>query len=248
MPKLDGLRVVVTRAAHQNEELSKLLRTHGAEVIHLPLIGIAPPLNPKPLQNAASNADTYDWIIFSSANALRAFRDVFHGTPESLSARIAAVGPATREAAEQAGFRVHLVPTSYIAESLAEAFSHENLAGRRILIPSAAVTRDVIPAALRERGALVEVVEAYRNVIPQESVTHAPLVFQPPYPDWITFASSSAVDHLVKLIGAEQILHSRLATIGPATSTTVRSHHLPVHAEATTHTVAGLVEALIHSL
>ena len=248
MATLDGLRVVVTRAAHQIEELAGPLRTLGAEVIALPLIGIAPPLNPEPLRHAASQANSYDWIIFTSANAVAAFVAVFSGPFKSMTARIATVGSATRVTAEQAGFYVDLVPEDYISESLAEALRGEELSGHRILIPSAAISRDVVPVALRQRGATVDVVEAYRNVIPPEAAALVPHIFKPPYPDWVTFASSSAVDHLVQIAGAEPLTHSKIATIGPATSNTVRKYRLSVKAEAKTHNVAGLAEALVTGL
>lgn len=244
MGELEGLRVVVTRAAHQLEELAGPLRTLGAEVLALPMIGIVPPLDSEPLRQAALSASSYRWIIFTSANAVTAFVSAFNGSPNSIAARIATVGAATREAAEQAGLHVDLVPANYIAESLAEALAGEDLAGRRILIPSAAVSRDVVPAALRQRGATVDVVEAYRNVTPPEAAALAPRIFRPPYPDWVTFASSSAVDHLVQLIGVEPLSHSKIATIGPATSNTVRKHRLSVDAEARAHDVTGLVEAV----
>ncbi len=247
MASLDGLRIVVTRAAHQLEELASPLRALGAEVIPLPLIGIAPPLGPALLRSAASSANSYDWIIFTSANAIAGFLSAFNGSPGSITARIATVGSATRDAAERAGFHVDLVPENYIAESLAEALSGEELSGRRILIPSAAVTREVVPVALRQRGAQVDVVEAYRNIIPPEAAALAPQVFRPPYPDWVTFASSSAVDNLMHLTGREPLTHSKVATIGPATSNTARKHLLSVTSEAKTHNIKGLVEALAAS-
>lgn len=236
------MRVVITRAAHQNQELVKLLTDIGAEVIVLPLIGIAPPLDPEPLRQAAASVDQYDWIIFSSANAVAAFSPKL-----PARARVAAVGPATRDAAQRAGWTVALVPEQYVAESLVDALQAESLQGRRILIPSAAVTRDVVPPALRQLGAIVDVVEAYRNVIPAEAAPLALQIFRAPYPDWITFASSSAVRHLIELVGAEPLTHSKIATIGPATSATVRSFGLAVGAEGRTHTITGLVEVLVQA-
>jgi uroporphyrinogen-III synthase len=161
-----------------------------------------------------------------------------------VRAKVATIGTATRDAAQRAGWTVALVPEQYVAESLVDSLQIEPLRGRRILIPSAAVTRDVVPPALRRLGAVVDVVEAYRNVIPAEAASLALHIFQPPYPDWITFASSSAVHHLVELIGVEPVTHSKIATIGPATSATVRYYGVSVHAEGKTHTIAGLVEAL----
>lgn len=245
---LTGMRVVVTRAAHQAEELAGPLRDLGAEVILVPVIEIAPPADPTPLHDAARRADDYDWIIFTSANAVEAFGTLLPAPPAACKARIATVGVATRESAEQHGFSVTLVPARYVAESLVEAFKAMDLNGSRILIPSAAVTRDVVPAELRKRGAHVEVVEAYRNVLPPEAAERAASAFRKPYPDWVTFASSSAVDNLVRLIGPDRVSTVRIATIGPITSQTVRAHGLSVAAEAVDHTVEGLVNAICKSM
>jgi uroporphyrinogen-III synthase len=244
MRTLEGLRVVVTRAPHQGEQLATLLRGVGAEVILLPLIAIAPPLNSEPLHDAAVHSNEYDWIIFTSANAVAAFADQIPERPQTWKARIATVGAATRDAAEARGFPVDVTPIEYVAESLVEALSGEDLNHRRVLIPSAAVTRDVVPGELRKRGAQVEVVEAYRNVIPHEAADLAAAIFQEPYPDWVLFASSSAVHNLVGLIGLERLHRTKIATIGPITSCTVHKHGLTVAAQAQTHTAQGLVDAL----
>src|SRR4051794_12618096 len=150
MSALEGVRVVVTRAEHQAEELAGPLRQLGAEVILLPTIAIAPPANLRPLREAVRLANEYDWIIFSSQNSVDAFAShIRFGDLQTF--KVAAVGRATREAAEQRGFKVHLVPEKYVAESLVEAFASVNVSGKRILIPSAAVTRDVIPRALEQQ-------------------------------------------------------------------------------------------------
>ncbi len=242
--RLAGKRIVVTRAAHQAEELARPLRELGAEVILVPVIGIARPADPGRLRDAAMHADEYDWIIFTSANGARAFAAELSDSPAKCTARVAAVGSATREIAEQYGFKVTLVPERYIAESLVEAFADHDVNGCRILIPSAAVTRDIVPAELRRRGAQVDVVEAYRNVIPHEAAACAADAFRQPYPDWVTFASSSAVDNLVQLIGTARLQLVKIATIGPITSKTVRKHGLPVAAEAVPHTMEGMVKAI----
>jgi uroporphyrinogen III methyltransferase/synthase len=245
MRPLDGVQVVVTRAAHQAEEMSAPLRDLGAEVILVPVIGIAPPADPAPLDQAAKRANEYDWIIFTSANAVSGFVAACPLSPVECKARVATIGSATREAAEQHGFRVTLVPERYVAESLVEAFAATDLHGRRILIPSAAVTRDIVPADLRKRGAEVEVVEAYRNVMPPGSPERAALVFREPYPDWVSFASPSAIDNLIKLIGAGPLRAVKIATIGPVTSEAVRRHGLPVSVEAVDHTAEGMVLAIL---
>jgi uroporphyrinogen III methyltransferase/synthase len=119
------------------------------------------------------------------------------------------------------------------------------LDGKRILIPSAAVTRDVVPNELRNRGAEVDVVQAYQNVIPFNAPGQAAEIFQEPLPDWITFASSSAVDHLLALVPIDVVKEIKIASIGPATSATAQNHGITVTAEALQHTMAGLIEAMI---
>lgn len=244
MKPLAGLRVVVTRAAHQAEELACPLREQGAEVILLPVIDIAPPEDPKPLC-AAARTDAYRWVIFTSANAVRFFAAELRRAGRECKARIAAVGSATREAAEVNGFQVQLVPERYVAESLADAFAAEDLAGCRILIPSAAVTRDAVAPALRQRGARVDVVEAYRTILPPQASEQARAVFQRPYPDWVTFASSSAVRNFVSITKTDLLQQIKIATIGPSTSETVCQYGLVVNAEASIQTREGLVDAIV---
>jgi uroporphyrinogen-III synthase len=243
-PKLEGVRVALTRAIHQADELARPLRALGADVILVPVIAIESIAHPEALRRAVAQCDEYDWIVFSSSNAVLAFvAELLPRTPRDCKARVAAVGEATRKAAELRGFQVALTPQQYVAEALVEAFP-QHLHGQRVLIPSAAITRDVIAPALRKRGAKVEVVEIYRNVIPANAEDKARAAFQDP-PQWVTFSSSSAVDNLVALIGPSPITRSKIATIGPITSATVRKHGLTVSAEANPHTSLGLVNAIL---
>lgn len=244
MPSLAGIKIVVTRAAHQAEELAAPLRALGAEVLLLPLIGIAPPFDPMPLRAAAARCASYDWILFTSANGVKAFSELLSSP---CRAAVAAVGKATCEAAERLGFRVRLVPERYVAEALLEALSAEDLRGKRILIPSAAETRDVLPGALEELGARVEVVTAYRNVIPEEAVRDASAVLSESAPDWATFASSSAVEHAVQLAGTEVLARMKIASIGPITSASLRKHGLSPHIEAQPHSIEGLVQSILQA-
>ena len=244
MKKLDGLRVVVTRAAHQADELASILEERGAEVLLLPVIGIAPPADPRALELAAEQAHQYDWIVFTSANAIHAFIGALPPKWSGIGPRIATVGSATRAIAERAGLQVSLTPERYVAEALVESFGSEDLAGRRILIPSAAVTRDVVAPALRARGAIVEVVEAYRNVIPDGAGARAAEIFREPFPDWVTVASTSAVENLVRLTGTQNLARVKIASIGPVTSSAVRAHGLNVAEEAVPHTMLGLAESI----
>lgn len=245
MNALAGHRVVVTRAAHQAEELARPLRDAGASVILLPMIEIAPPADPDPLRRAAAKLDEYDWIIFSSTNAVAALAGHLSERQGTPCAHIAVVGIATREAVQRLGWHVDVMPAQFVAESLIEALPRGSLQDQRILLPAAAVIRDVIPRTLRDRGALVDVVEAYRNIVPEKAAAQAKLTFSGrPLPDWVTFTSSSAIDNLVSAVGTDSISGVRIASIGPVTSATICRHGLSVHAEPRDHTIPALVKAM----
>ncbi len=241
---LRGLRIVVTRAAHQAAELAEPLSALGADPILLPMIELAPPEDKEPLQTAAAQADQFDWVIFTSANAITSFMAEVPDSGDWFRPRVATVGAATREVAEYYGLRVALTPEKYVAEALVEAFQNVNLEGKRVLIPSAAVTRDVVPAALRRMGADVTVVEAYRSIMPPHAAAQAQRVFCDPLPDWVTFASSSAAENLLRVVDVETLRQIHIASIGPITSETVRKHGLEVKAEAAAHDIPGLVQAI----
>jgi uroporphyrinogen-III synthase len=248
MRTLVGKRIVVTRAVHQAEELAAPLRELGADVISLPTIAILPPRDTRPLEIAASRIDQYDWIVFSSTNAVSALASYLGEQALPSKTSVATVGTATREAAESLGWRVDLVPDEFVAESLVLAMARESLRGKRILIPSAAVTREVVPRALREAGAVVDVVEAYRNDVPAGLESKARQIFATPQkPDWLTVTSSSAVENLVKSIGTEPLNGVRIASIGPITSGIIRKQGLAVHVEPAEHTIPALVEAIVNA-
>lgn len=257
MNGLAGRHVVVTRAAHQAEELAGPLRDVGASVLLLPLIEIAPPADPALLRRAALDIDQYDWIVFSSTNAVAAVAGFLPSRQKPPRGRIAVVGSATEQAIKRLGWHADVVPQEFVAESLVEALSPVNLRGRRLLLPSAAVTRDVIPRALRECGALVDVVEAYRNIIPGDAASRARNLFAKlPYPDWLTFTSPSCVENLVSILGTNPVATGKpdlladvssmiyIASIGPVTSGALRRYGFPVHAEPEEHTIPGLVRAM----
>jgi uroporphyrinogen III methyltransferase/synthase len=246
---LFGRRIVVTRAADQAAELSCRLRALGAEPQELPVISLEPPTDPAPLDRAIQNLASYDWVIFTSANGVRFFLNRLDQSQQdlrSLRARICVIGPATRKAIEDLHLKVDLMPKEYVAESLIQAFAAENLAGQRVLLPRAAVARDVIPEELAKLGANVDVVEAYCNVVPPDAPARAREIFSAEKkPDWITFTSSSTVKNLIAIAGREAIEGVRIASIGPVTSSTLCAHGLKVDVEAGQFTIDGLVEAIL---
>jgi uroporphyrinogen III methyltransferase / synthase len=242
---LAGVSVVITRAREQASELAVLLQAAGARVIELPLIELRDPENWQPVDDAVARLHTYRWILFTSANSVRYFGTRLTGEVSNIPARVCCIGPKTREVAEKAGWRVDLVPREYVAESVAEAFAAEDLAGARILLPRAAVARDLVPQALRERGAQVDIVDVYRNIIPEDAARNANAVFgESVKPDWIAFTSSSTVKNLLACVSRESLENVKIASIGPVTSETARKHALHIDVEAMPHTMEGLVNAI----
>jgi uroporphyrinogen-III synthase len=258
---LAGVRIVVGRARHQASALSSGLRALGAIVFEIPFIEIRKPRSYKSLDSALNNLHAYNWLILTSVNGVDALWERLHRlglTNRQLKhLKVAAIGPATKQAIEKRGIKVNVVPEEYIAESV--VYSLRNQVGaKRVLLARARVARDVIPRELRKLGAKVDVVEAYETVIPKSSRRRlrAMLKDSKHRPHVITFTSSSTVRNFVTLLGknlwhgptrprkASPLDGVRLASIGPITSSTLRELGLPVHVEAKKYTIPGLIKVL----
>ncbi|HEX5234649.1 MAG TPA: uroporphyrinogen-III synthase [Silvibacterium sp.] len=248
---LSGRRVLVTRARHQAGRLSKELAKLGAEAIEVPAIEILPPENFEQLDEALLNLRRYEWLIVTSANAVRAIEarraELKIAAADFAHLKIAAVGGTTARTAEEAGLRISLIAKEYVAESLAAELLETG--GGCYLIARAAVAREVIPDALRARGAEVDVVEAYRTVVPRSSVERIAAIFSGELPDAATFTSSGTVTnffHLLQEAGYKrQPEDLRAISIGPVTSQTLRDFGWEPAAEADPHDVEGLIAATV---
>jgi uroporphyrinogen III methyltransferase/synthase len=248
---LFGRRIVVTRARDQAEALAGTLRALGADAIEMPAIEIVPLADYGPLDRAIAELASYDWLIFTSANGVRYFMERLDQSRQDLRAlrgRICAIGDATRNALRTLHLKVDLMGEEFVAESLVEAFRMIDLAGKRMLLPRAAVARDILPRKLRERGACVDVVEAYRTVAPEGLARQAGEVFSGGRrPDWITFTSSSTVQNFVRTAGAGVLRGVKVASIGPVTSATAKKLGLQISIEAKIFTSDGLVAAILET-
>jgi uroporphyrinogen-III synthase len=252
---LAGKRIVVTRARHQAGELSAELEKLGGEAIEVPAIEIVPPISFGRIDKALRNLRQYEWLIVTSANAVRAIRDRMAMLKIELSnfahLKIAAVGATTARALEGAGLVASVIPKEYVAESLIEALGEETR-NLRVLIVRAAIARDVIPEALEKRGAQVQVLEAYRTIVPQSSIEKIKELFAGEPPNAATFTSSSTVTNFFQLLheAGYDGRPKRMAaiSIGPVTSQTLRDHEWEPAAEADPHDVSGLVAATVRAL
>jgi uroporphyrinogen III methyltransferase/synthase len=234
---LFGQRIVTTRDRAQAPELTDRLTALGGEVVECPVIEI------RPIEFEVPDPALYDWVIFTSVNGVRHFVDRLADIRQ-LKGRIAAVGSSTKAALENLRLVVDRVPNEYVAEGIIEAFAQDDLRGKRILLPRAAVARDVVPAELRRLGAAVDVLDVYRNVLPEDAARRAEEAFAKTKPDWVTFTSSSTVKNLLAVMDRKNLEGVRIASIGPVTSETVRKHGLRVDCEAEPHTIEALVRAI----
>lgn len=251
---LAGRRVLVTRALQQSGKLSEGLRAFGAEPVEVPVLEIVAPESYAPLDDALRSLDRYDWLILTSTNTLQAVSTrgahlgVNPANAEGL--KVAAIGNATADAARHLGFQIAVVPPSYIAESLVESL-RDHVAGKRVLLARAAIARDVIPDALRAAGAIVDVVDAYRNVLPEA----APEQLRQAVSNGLhaaTFTSSSSATHLAEAARVAGIAWPfagvPAVSIGPITSQTLRELGWQPAAEAEPFDIAGLIAAVVRVL
>jgi len=243
-------RVLVIRALHQSPELADALRKAGLAPVIVPVLEIAPPESFAGLDDAIARLSTFDWLLFTSANAVEVFRQRLHGDlPEGL--RLAVIGSITARAAQKVGFAVTLRPEKATGEGLAEALM-PHAPGARMLLVRAAVARDVLPARLEDAGAAVEIAQAYRTVIPAGAPGLLQEIFAgPAQPAAIAFTSSSSVHHLLQVLeaGGLRLPESTiLATIGPITSATLRDAGYQPTVEAKEANVISLAKAIASAL
>lgn len=245
---LSGKRIVVTRTRKQASVLSDKLRALGAQVIEFPTIRIEPPSDLRAFAELVQDAHMYDWIVFTSANGVDAFFEIFFklydDAREIGGARIAAIGPATAQRVKDFHLHVDLQPEEFVAEAVVKAFqkdgSVENL---RILLVRAEKARDVLPRDLSGLGAIVDEAFAYRTVPETRDTTGARRRLANEGADLITFTSSSTVENFLAL-GLSWPKGMQVASIGPITSKTARDHGLTVDIEARRHDIEGLVQAI----
>jgi uroporphyrinogen III methyltransferase/synthase len=233
-----GQTVAVTRARAQASRLAARLRALGAEVLETPAIRI------EQLPGLAPELAGYDLICLTSPNGVRALMRRLYASGRDArafaGARLAAIGPGTARALGACGLTADIVPERFVAEGLVEVLGEVPVT--RVLVARAEEARDVLPDALRERGAEVDVLALYRtlpeSLTPDERAAAAAA-------DYVTFTSSSTVRYFYAAMGNALPDGPRLVSIGPVTSDTLREHGREPDVEATRHDIDGLLEALV---
>jgi uroporphyrinogen III methyltransferase/synthase len=243
---LHGVRVVVTRARAQASELARRLASLGADPVELPAIRIEPRIESDEVRRAVAGIGGYELICLTSPNGVETLcaAMVAQGRDARAlaGATVAAIGPGTAAALREVGVIADVVPERSVAEALVEALEPIPVEGKRVLVARAAEARDVLPDALSERGANVDVIALYDTVAEAPSEDE---VAAAAGAEFITFTSASTVRNLVDALGDRLPREAKVISIGPITSEAARTAGLEVHAEAERHDIDGLVEAVL---
>ena len=227
---LSGKRVAITRAAEQSQPLLAALREQGAQPILLPMVAFAPPDDLPALDDSLCRLREYHWVFFTSQNAVRALQERSEQLKVSLhdaigTAQIAAVGPATAEAARAAGLAIAHVAKEHNGVALAQELQAE-VRGKRVLLPRSDRANHDLVETLQRLGAHVTEIIAYKTLRPASDDTHNLENILQDVPDAVLFFSPSAVHHLRELLGPQQFhnlaVKSAFAAIGPVTERALR--------------------------
>ncbi len=257
---LEGRRIVITRAPEQAEDLVRRLSDLGAEVLSLPMVRFADPDDCTQMDRAITDLDRFDWIIFTSANAVRFFLKrcrtlglPFENAQMATRPSIAVIGAATRDALELQGLHAALVPVKSSGLGLITELAAQ-VAGKMVLLPRSDIATADLPAGLRAAGAVVTEVAAYRTLEPDTPDSASSFDFyvvttlRKGDADIITFFSPSAFHHFARAMGdGLPAISARVpfAALGPVTAAAIRESGIPVACEGVEPTTASLVTALV---
>lgn len=249
---LMGKRIVVTRAREQASELVRLLSGLGAECLECPAIKVVPPDNWKPLDTAIENISSYDWLVFTSVNGVNFFFERLFAKNMDARAlgnlRTAVIGPATAKRLSDFGLKSDIIPKTYRAESIVEAFKKEAIKRKKILLPRAKEARPVLPVELTKMGAEVDEITAYHTKKVSDNADFLLKQLEQKTIDIITFTSSSTARNFHAILPPEKLGTLMngviIASIGPITTETAKKLGFNVHITAESFTISGLCEAI----
>jgi uroporphyrinogen III methyltransferase/synthase len=234
-----------------------LLESLGAETIEAPMIRILPPDDYAPLDEACATASSFDWIVFTSANAVDAFMERLMASPLDVRAlqgpKLCAVGPATAQRLAKHGLKVDLVPSEYRAEGVSQAIAQGGrIRGATVLLPRADIGREVVANELRKQGAEVTEVVAYRTVATEPDREGDPDIYRLLLDrkiDVVTFASASAVRTFVNVLGpepaADLLNATAVAAVGPVTAAAAKQWGIQTTILPEHYTIPALVDAIV---
>jgi uroporphyrinogen III methyltransferase / synthase len=250
---LFGKKIVITRARAQASGLKAQLTLLGAHCIEIPTIKIQPPLDNARVKDAITRIQDYDWLVFTSVNGVKFFFDTLFDMGKDVRVlghlKFACIGPITKERLGDFGIISDILPETFRAESVVNAFSRTDIQGKKVLLPRAKKARTILPEELTKMGAMVDEVTAYETVLDSDNKDTLTTLLEEKQIDAVTFTSSSTVTNFISLLDPDQALQLlkdvTIASIGPITSDTARSVGLTPSIEADPYTIAGLVDSLV---
>ena len=249
---LFGRRIIVTRARAQASDFAECLESYGAEVIQFPTIETQPIPDNAALEEAIGQLAVYNWVIFTSVNAVEYFyRHLWENGKDTRSlgnARICAVGQKTVAALDQIGIRADYVPSQYRGTVLAAEL--EGVAGQKILLPRASIAANDLPNGLQDRGAIVDAIPIYETVkagAEGREILKADL--HNGRISMVTFTSSSTVTNFLEMFGSPPstalLDQAHIAVIGPSTEATAKANGLAIDIVAKQASVESLTEEIV---
>lgn len=247
---LFGKRVLVTRSRKQASVLVKLLEREGAQPVELPAIEISPIADNTALDAALKNVASYDWVFFTSANAVEilfaGMKTLGMDTRDLGGAKVAAIGKSTASALGQQGIRPDILPDEFSSEGLITAMAAVDLAGKRVLLPRGTLADDTLPQGLDDLGAEVDDIGIYTTTVPEGAAAKARELLAQGRVDAATFTSASTVSNLCDLLDGDKSLLEgvQVGCIGPLTASAARERGLDIAFVAQEHTIEGLVNSL----
>ncbi len=250
---LFGKNIVITRARAQASSMVAALNKLGAQCIEIPTIRIEAPDDITPLKESIKNIKNYDWLVFTSVNGVKFFFDTLFAMGKDVRAlghlEFACIGPVTKERLADYGIISDILPETYRAESVADAFSNVDVKGKKVLLPRAKKARTILPEELDKMGAIVDEVTAYETGLCEDGKEQLTTLLENNEIDAVTFTSSSTVSNFMSLLeskDAQSLLKDVVvASIGPVTSDTARSFGIEPDIEAAQFTIQGLTNALL---
>jgi uroporphyrinogen III methyltransferase/synthase len=247
---LFGKKILVTVPSEDKVRLSKMLEEQGASCIELPVVRIEPLSDYSTLEQTIKEIEKFHWLIFTSGNGVRFFKERLEFLKKDVrilkGIKVAAIGPKTKLAVEELGLKIDIEPKEFCQEGLIKAFKKIDLKGKAMLIVRALEARDVLPQDLKNMGAYVTVISAYKTAIEKRRGDSAKILDKL---DLVTFTSSSCVQGFFRVFSKKLISKKRnkfrIASIGPITTQTAGRLGLKVDIEAANYTLEGLVEAIV---
>lgn len=240
---LFGKKIGITRPLEQSLDFAQKLREKGADVIVIPTIKIVPIFPNEALERAIESIGSYFGIIFTSENGVRFFFQRFfekgYDSRDLYGIKIFAIGAKTASRISSYGIRPDYVPDVFVSEGLIEILKNLDIKGKSFLFPRAYKARDIIPDFIQRSGGRCDVIALYRTEMPEKKEDLSEI------PDMIVFTSSSTAKNFISMYGAHLLRSTKVASIGPSTSKTLKEMKIDVHVEAKRHDVCGLVDEIV---